>query len=528
MVISQPVRNLIEEYKLWQRESETRPEEETISVDEVAARVAFFYEKIREIVDWRDEHLLRKTAIERILKRRLVVYKLNDDFAENFLAELVRGGHFPNNRISYAKVAEIQLIIKKYLFLIRSAHSQRNFAEWILALAAVEVEEALSNPRRERALMQLMSGDLEGRIQVVGRKKDEKVPLKESERKLQIYVAVQRALFKLDDSTITYHILEQFYPDWKNPSQETLAYVAENLDALHANIKKILFHPYRERFYQLAEKYDIAYLILGDLVTEEGEGLHERAANPQAIEEAIRHAYDRRHVKLRSRIKRAAMYSVLSVFVTKVLVALLLEIPVDRYFGAEPNSLAIGVNIAVPSLLMVGLVASAQTTSTRNFERVLLEVMRTMQPREREEPYKIFPPRKKTGLVATLVYVFYLLSFLVSFGGGAWALQKLHFSLFSIFVFLFFFSLVLFAGTRIRARARELMIEPPREGFLYNLFDVFALPMIQVGRWLSGQIVRFNVLALVLNFLIEVPFQMFVEFLEQWRSFLREKKEEIH
>jgi len=32
----------------------------------------------------------------------------------------------------------------------------------------------------------------------------------------------------------------------------------------------------------------------------------------------------------------------------------------------------------------------------------------------------------------------------------------------------------------------------------------------------------------VLNFLIEAPFQIFVEFLEQWRSFLREKKEEIH
>ena len=91
-----------------------------------------------------------------------------------------------------------------------------------------------------------------------------------------------------------------------------------------------------------------------------------------------------------------------------------------------------------------------------------------------------------------------------------------------------FVSLVLFAGTRIRARARELMMEPSGEGFFYNLFDIFALPMIQVGRWLSGKLVRYNIFVLALNFLIEVPFQMFVEFLEQWRGFLREKKDEIH
>jgi hypothetical protein len=91
-----------------------------------------------------------------------------------------------------------------------------------------------------------------------------------------------------------------------------------------------------------------------------------------------------------------------------------------------------------------------------------------------------------------------------------------------------FVSLVLFGGTKIRQRARELMIEPEKENFLRNLFDIFSLPMIQVGRWLSGQIVRYNILILMLNFLIEVPFQMFIEFLEQWRGFLREKKEEIH
>lgn len=533
MVISQGVQKLIEEYKLWQKESEARVEEETISVDEVVARVASFYEKIREIVDWREEHLLRKTAIERILKRRLAVYKVNEGFAENFLSELVRGGHFPNNQISFTQVDIIQAIVEKYVCIVDNFRNgkikgKRDSADWILGIAAVEIEEELSMPRRERALMAFMTEDLEQNVRIIARKSGQTVQLDESERKLQIYVAVQKALFKLDNSTITYHMLEKFYPDWKTPSTETLAYVAEYLDTLRENIQKILFHPYAERFYQLAEKYDTPYLLLGDLLAEEPNRLAELINNPPALEYAIRQAYDKRHTKLRSRIGRAALYSVVSVFVTKVLIAFAFEIQVERYFGIDPNPLALSLNIGIPSALMLGLVSTVQTTSQRNFERVMLEVIRIIQVRNHRELYTIFPPRRRGGLGATIVYGFYLLSFLISFGLLAWVLQRLQFSFLSIFIFLMFISLVLFAGTRIRQRARELMIEPTREGFLFHIFDIFSLPMIRVGRWLSRQLVHYNVLTLALNFLIEVPFQMFVEFLEQWRSFLREKKEEIH
>jgi hypothetical protein len=58
--------------------------------------------------------------------------------------------------------------------------------------------------------------------------------------------------------------------------------------------------------------------------------------------------------------------------------------------------------------------------------------------------------------------------------------------------------------------------------------DLFSLPVIRVGRWLSAQWARYNIVVVLVNFLIDMPFQRFVEFLEQWRAFLREKKEEIH
>jgi len=56
--------------------------ENVIFVDEIASRVASFYEKIRGIIEWREEHLLRKTAIERVLRRRLVFQKSGEEIAE--------------------------------------------------------------------------------------------------------------------------------------------------------------------------------------------------------------------------------------------------------------------------------------------------------------------------------------------------------------------------------------------------------------------------------------------------------------
>ena len=91
-----------------------------------------------------------------------------------------------------------------------------------------------------------------------------------------------------------------------------------------------------------------------------------------------------------------------------------------------------------------------------------------------------------------------------------------------------FFSLIAFAGAKIRERARELDVMEKRGGFLTFLTDTFSLPFLMVGRWLSRQWMRFNIVVVLITALIDMPFQLFTEFLEYWRTFLKEKKEEIH
>jgi len=88
--------------------------------------------------------------------------------------------------------------------------------------------------------------------------------------------------------------------------------------------------------------------------------------------------------------------------------------------------------------------------------------------------------------------------------------------------------LIAFAGTAVRERSKELTVEEKPGNVLGFFFDVLFLPVVSTGRWLSNKWKQYNAVAAFFNALIDMPFTIFVEFLEQWRYFLKEKKEEIH
>jgi len=75
--ISESTQRLVSKYDQWHRSKEPKKNVATIHVDEVASKVAAFYEKIRGIIDWKEEHLLKRRAIERMFKRRVLMEEKN-------------------------------------------------------------------------------------------------------------------------------------------------------------------------------------------------------------------------------------------------------------------------------------------------------------------------------------------------------------------------------------------------------------------------------------------------------------------
>ena len=97
-----------------------------LSVSQTVSFFALVYEKVRNAVEYRDDHLILRAAIERILKRR---FSLNPDGrgeAENLLRELLWARYYENNTLGEEKISQVQTIADKYFFLRNELCAGRN------------------------------------------------------------------------------------------------------------------------------------------------------------------------------------------------------------------------------------------------------------------------------------------------------------------------------------------------------------------------------------------------------------------
>jgi len=107
-------------------------------------------------------------------------------------------------------------------------------------------------------------------------------------------------------------------------------------------------------------------------------------------------------------------------------------------------------------------------------------------------------------------------------------LDLLHFNIFSKLIFLLFLSLVSFFGIKMRNKITELVVIDRSQNPIFFLVNLFILPFLNAGHWLSEKFSKINVFVFILDFIIEAPFKIFLEVIEDWLAFLREKKDEMY
>ena len=535
--LSDATKKLISQYDLW-RKSLRQKDVPTLHVDEVAQRVAAFYEQIRTIIDWKEEHLMRRSAIIRKIKRRFLDLELNnfsvtDNIAEPLVLELIRGGYFPNDKIEESKIAEIQNIINKYIFIFKQNPENKkgktgvSFYTNLLEIAACEIEETLAPSIKEMALVDYMFTLMRERIKI-SESIYQRGIVKKEEVDILIYIAVQQALFKLDNPIISYNVLKYKFPYWDWPSDEQLLTIAQDMRGIIEKIESDLEHPFLKKIYTICEKYDTPYLLLGDiLTTTELEGIETTLENPATLEKLIKENYATRLIDLRKKIKRAAIYSTASIFITKILSLLILEVILIRIFGGHINILSFLVDIAVPTLLMAGLVTTAKSPSSQNLNIAVLETIKIVYKKEKHDVYEIKSSKKRSFFTRFFLSLIYLLGAVVTMGAIYGTFNYFRFPTTSIVINFIFIALILFAGTAIRTRSQELTIEDESTGFLGFVVDILFLPITGLGGWMSNTWKQYNAIAAIFSALVDMPFSAFVEFLERWRYFIKEKKEEM-
>ncbi|MBI5466915.1 MAG: hypothetical protein HY975_01730 [Candidatus Kerfeldbacteria bacterium] len=517
---------------VFSRPDKTQPTEEVamIEVHDTISNVAWAYEKLRQAIDYQDEHLLRKNAIERIIKRRLVAGATAESIAEPLILELIRGRYLPNKALPVTIITDVGDVINSYIHLWTQVPTAANREDtdklfsWYLGLMAVQLNELLAPTEKEEALIKLM---FETTHRDIAFAEDH---ISESEKNTQIYVAIHRALLKSDTNIIRYHLFARRHPEWNRPTPEVIAALGHQFPQIRHDIETQLRHPAGELLQRLMKKYAIAFLVFYDVARQHGTAAAEEMTHPDKLSDDIKAAYNDRKKKVNGKIARSVIRSIIYVFLTKMLLLVLIELPVERLVYTDVNNmLPLIINVAFPPLLLLLLGVSIRPAGKKN-ELAVVEKVQALVYRG-DERHALVKPRKpirRSTFFASLFRVIYTLTFFLVFGLIIWGLQRLDFTPISMFIFLLFLSIVSFFGIRVRLLAKELLVVDQRENIFTVLFDFFTVPILQVGRWISLRVPKINVMIFFLDVIIEAPFKAFLEATEGFFGFLREKREEIY
>jgi len=537
------VQKLIKDYQDGLK-PQVKEETALIHVDEIASKLASFYERIRRVIDWKEEHLIRRTATERMLKRRMiseisglqVVSNLKaEEMAEPLVLELIRSGYFPNDKIPRGRIADVKIILQKYIYILENSplsgsksslkiKERINFYNWILSIAACEIEEILDPPLKENALMGFMASLMKKRIRI-----RPEASLDEEERKTQIDIAVHRTLFRLDSPLISYYLLKHRYSEWRNVSSDLLKEITENILSIRKSIDQDLSHPLSGEFLNLCEKYDTVYLILGDILeslSEEPLSIPEKLSQPKALEGAAREVYGKRLSTLKSRLFRSAIYSTLSIFLASGFSLFIIEVPLAKWLYGQFSLLAVAVDILLPTILMFFLVAMIKPPKASNLEKVVEEVNKIVFPQAREDIYEIQVGKKRSKIAGFIISFLYILATFVSLGAVFWVFYIAKVPPTSVYIDTLNIAVIVSAALVIRQKSKEIVVEETAS-ILEFFLDILSVPLGKIGQWLSDKWREYNLVSVFFITLVDMPFSALVEFTENWSSFLKKKKAEI-
>ncbi|TVM02903.1 MAG: hypothetical protein CV087_08025 [Candidatus Brocadia sp. WS118] len=515
-----------------------------IHVDEIASRIAKFYETVRKVVDWKEDSELRRSAIERALKRTLFpklsgvtiradvnTYKM----AYTITADLIRGGHLPNDEIPQESVTTVEQTLKKYLYILEHAQfpsadiipikRKINFATFLIELASCEIEEILTNPVKERSLLQAMTESLTARIRILP-----EGSMSEDEKKTHVFIGTCRTLFDLDDHFILYELIKYSYPGWSTPDAELLKQLTHEIPNLWLTSKNVLEHPVSRQIYSICERVDTVFMLIGDIMDlhkESPERLALVLKDKASLTQELLQVYEKRYVSLKSRLFRLAVFSTLSVFLSNWVTFFIVEVPVAAWFYEGFNFFTAAIDFIVPTVVMFFLVSIIKAPPPENIDRVKRTVYQFIYDDEKRRNYDVYLKKRRNPVVASVMGIMYLIMMFGVLGGVGYVFFISGMPITSVIFDTFTIALTFFAAVLIRNKAKELSVDDHASVWEF-LLDMISVPIARVGSELAAKWKEYNIIAILFTFLIETPMVVIFDGIESWSQYLKERRSELH
>ncbi|MBI2601207.1 hypothetical protein HYW42_04580 [Candidatus Daviesbacteria bacterium] len=499
-------------------------EEKKISVNSVVAEIASWYEKIRTAMDYREDEVILRSSIERILKRRFLLGGNGKYVAGPLIRELVWARYFPDSSVPETIVADVEKIISRFLKLQEHLYSlkilnRQEIREWILQLMSSDIEDVL-RPERYKELMsnfiyQIFQDDIEITDD------------SEETKNAQVFIAVRRAYAKEDLALLRYHLFCQYFGKLTDDNVEQ---VADNfLDGFN-EINKQLNYPLKDRIYSYVRNQIPPFYILEDVLRNNKGQARFLVSDEDEFDRQIIDAAASRYKSIVDKVKRAVVRSVIFIFVTKMVFTLAVEGAFESLIYGKIFWPSILLNTLVPPGLMTLAGVFIKTPGKENTKKILDKIHRILYQERPQLDHKLIlkkTAKKVDPLLDILFVALWMIAFTISFGATIFILTKLHFNAVSQGVFVFFLAIVSFLAYRINQTAHVYTIKDQKEGINQVLFDFFFMPFIQAGRNLTMGISQINIFLFLFDYIIEAPFKSLFAFFEQWFLYLRTQREKL-
>ncbi|MDO8583334.1 MAG: hypothetical protein Q7R51_02290 [bacterium] len=507
----------------FEREEIKNQTKHGMHVSRFVSEIATWYEKFRNAMDYREEEVVRRAAIERILKRRLIFGGTGEKIASPLIRELLWARYFPESSISEEEVKKVAHMIDLYLELREQLLPHQRGLKikidtLIYQLLSSDLEIMLNKSKDIELISNFIFHLLRDRISI----KDDTAET----RDIQVFIAVRRAFAKDDIAFLRFHLFEQYFGKLTGSN---IAQIAENFVKGYKELERQIDYPLKERIISYVKRQLPPFLIFAEILRKERGNIRNLIANATEFQNSIFTVAEARYKNITSKVRTAIIRSVIFILLSKFAFAFSVETTYDNIFLGHVVWNSLIINIVAPPLIMVIASLFIRTPDSNNTKRIydkIMSILFTDNPELDRVLAISLKPERKNPILNIIFTSLWWGAFIATFGLIISLLSSIGFSPASQAVFIFFVAIISFFTYRISQTARSYTVQAG-QGFFAPLLDFLFMPIIRVGRRFSEGLSQINIFIYVFDYLIETPFKEIFGFLEQWFFFLQTKREEM-
>ncbi len=496
-------------------------EERRITVNPIVTKFASWYEKLRNAMEFREDEVILRATIERILKRRLLLGGNGKSTANPLVKELLWARYLPDNEVGASVVQKIEETIDLYLQLrlkVLAKHkiSESEINDWTYDLMSADIQYILNPKKPKELIANFMFHVLKDDVAI----EDEKPETKDA----QVFMAVRKAFARDDLAFLRYHMFSQYFG---RLTPKTLDFTAEHFLQGYNEIHRQMKYVHRDKIYTYVKRRTAAFFIFDDILQSKKENWKSILENEEELREAVFEACEKRYNGITTRVRTAILRSFVFILITKLGFAFFVEGTYETLVYGEIHWNSIIVNTTVPPLLMVIVGLFIRAPGKDNSEIVFKYITQLLYENDPVLGNRLLIHKAQTDKgFMTAFTILWLIGFVISFGTLVLILTRFGFNPVSQFIFLFFLAIVSFLAYRISLLSNVYRVGE-KQGFGTLLVDFLFMPIIRVGRRLTTSIAQINIFLMLFDFFIEAPFKYLFAFFDQWFYFLHTKTEEL-